>query len=393
MKTNRSLIASIVAGFMTAGALMSQNDPLVQAFSKSYQLEKNKDYSSSISAMKTVYDSTSYEINLRLGWLNYMAGFNQNAVSYYQHAVNRKPYSEEARMGYNYPAYALGQNTQVKEQYLKILELDPNNTQVCYNLGLIYYYENDFKNALPKFNRIIELYPFDYDGLSMAAWTHYKMGHMKEAAALFDRVLLYSPNDKTAKEGLSMSGGEVNTVNPKVAAFQKSYDAALKNDYPGAIKALKDVYDKNAYEINLRLGYLYYLSGLHKDAMSYYKLAIDLNPKALEPRFGYVYPAAALGLNDDLIAQYSAMLQIDPQNAIANYRLGYIHYQRKDFATAYKCFQKVVNLFPFSYDGLIMFAKTNYQSGNKTEAKDLFSRVLLVSPGDKDATEALKQLK
>jgi tetratricopeptide (TPR) repeat protein len=169
--------------------------------------------------------------------------------------------------------------------------------------------------------------------------------------------------------------------------------SSQSGDYIGAINSLKPVYDKASYELNLRLGYLSYLAGQNKESMAYYKLAIDLKPKALEPRFGFVYPAAAFGQTDELVAQYNSILQIDPQNTIANYRQGYILYQKKDYAGAYKYFNKVVTLYPFSYEGLVMFAKSSLQLGNKAEAKNLFNQVLLLSANDKDAIAALATLK
>ncbi|HQM70637.1 MAG TPA: hypothetical protein PK521_15120, partial [Bacteroidales bacterium] len=40
------------------------------AFLKSYNEEEKKQYPAAINSLKAVYDEKSYEINLRLGWLN-----------------------------------------------------------------------------------------------------------------------------------------------------------------------------------------------------------------------------------------------------------------------------------------------------------------------------------
>ena len=91
--------------------------------------------------------------------------------------------------------------------------------------------------------------------------------------------------------------------------------------------------------------------------------------------------------------QYREILKIDPQNSTANYRLGSISYYNKEYPTAYKHLEKVVNLYPFSYDGLILFAWTNFQMGKSNEARALFKRVLLLSPKDKSALEGLSFIK
>ena len=38
----------------------------------------------------------------------------------------------------------------------------------------------------------------------MSAWTNYFLGNKNEAVTLFNKTLLYSPNDKSALEGLSL---------------------------------------------------------------------------------------------------------------------------------------------------------------------------------------------
>lgn len=73
--------------------------------------------------------------------------------------------------------------------------------------------------------------------------------------------------------------------------------------------------------------------------------------------------------------------------------MGMIAYNKKDYQTAYRYFDKVVTLYPFTYDALIMLAWSNYQLGKKDAATILFNRVLCLSPGDKSALEGLSMIK
>jgi tetratricopeptide (TPR) repeat protein len=176
-------------------------------------------------------------------------------------------------------------------------------------------------------------------------------------------------------------------------AFSQSYQYETKGDYTKAISSIKALYDEKSYEINLRLGWLHYEAGLFTESQAYYQKAIDLMPYSIEPRLGYVYPASALGNWEQVITQYKKILETDPQNSTVNYRLGLIYYGKKDYQAAYRHFEKVVNLYPFGYDALIMFAWTNYFLGKTKEAKVLFNKVLLVSPADSSATEGLGLIK
>ncbi len=172
------------------------------AFKESYQLENNGEYSAGAEKLKKVYTEDSYEINLRLGWLNYSLGNFTESSAYYQRAITLSPYAIEARFGYVYPLSALGNWAIVKQQYEKILEIDPKNTLANYRMGMIYYGSEDFNMALKYFEKVVNLYPFDYDAVIMYAWTNLKLGKMREAKILFQKTLLIKPGDESALEGL-----------------------------------------------------------------------------------------------------------------------------------------------------------------------------------------------
>lgn len=177
------------------------------------------------------------------------------------------------------------------------------------------------------------------------------------------------------------------------SAFEKSYALEKTANYNEAAQSLMQVYNEKSYEINLRLGYLKYMAGAYNDALSFYKKAIQIMPYAVEPRLGFVYPAAALNKWDDVVSQYQAILKIDPKNSTVNYKLGVIYYNRKKYAQAYALFERVVNLYPFDYDALLMYAWTNYRMGKLAQAKILFKKVLLASPYDKSASDGLALIK
>ncbi len=176
-------------------------------------------------------------------------------------------------------------------------------------------------------------------------------------------------------------------------AFNNSYTLEYKGEYANAAEAMKKGYDEKSYECNLRAGWLNYEAGLYTESQNYYKKAVVLKPNSLEAKFGYIYPTAALGNMDQVIVQYNKILELDPQNTTANYRMGLYYYDKKDFQSAYKFLDKVVNLYPFGYDALLMYAWANYQLGKTKEAKILFKKALLLSPTSKSALEGLSLIK
>lgn len=199
----KSAIITILLFSLTCIYAQSSSD-IIKAFKTSYSLEKKGEYKQAAEELKTVYSDNSYEINLRIGWLMYNSGLFDESSAHYQKALNLKPFSEEAKFGLIYPKAAQGKWTEVINLYNKILDINPKNTIANYRLGLIYYGKKDYSKALGYFEKVSNLYPFDYDSLLMLAWTNYFLAKKKEAKILFTKVLMNSPDNASATEGIDL---------------------------------------------------------------------------------------------------------------------------------------------------------------------------------------------
>lgn len=174
-------------------------------------------------------------------------------------------------------------------------------------------------------------------------------------------------------------------------AFRNSYSDESKKSYQAAISDMMPYYTDNNYEINLRLGWLYFLNKNYTSSQSYYLKAVNLRPNAIEAKFGYVKPLSLLESWDKVLEQYNNILKIDPQNTQANYWTGIISYNRKQYDAAVRYFNKVVNLYPFDYDGNQMLGWSYLMTGKKAEARACFERGLLIKPDDASCTEGLNK--
>lgn len=204
VRISKKVLAVIVLVFISIQSQSQDYKPIQSAFEISYKYEYNGEYSKAIDALKKVYDQSSYEINLRLGWMTYLSGLFVESTAYYQKAIELKPIAIEAKLGYVYPASAIGNWEQVKKQYDDILKIDPQNTTANYRLGSIYYGNENYSTALKHFEKIVNLYPFDYDSVLMFAWTNLKLGKTREATVLFNKALMIQPSSQSAVEGLSL---------------------------------------------------------------------------------------------------------------------------------------------------------------------------------------------
>jgi len=198
-----SVVFLLVIG-ITGTGWAQQFEKQKAAFSQSYEMESSGNIQASINALKAVYEESSYELNLRLGWLCYKSGEFQQSEAYYRKAVSLRPYGIEARFGLILPLSSMGNWTQVISVYDDLLTIDPNNSVANYRYGLLMYNREEYLKAEKLLTKVVNLYPFDYDSLVLLGWIKLRLIKPLEARVLFQKALLFKPSDPSATEGLSL---------------------------------------------------------------------------------------------------------------------------------------------------------------------------------------------
>lgn len=195
------LVKSFATAILLLITLRAAAQDQLAAFAASYAAEAKADYPAAITALRTGYAGT-YEQNLRLGWLYFLAKNYTVSSGYYQKAVEQRPYALEPKFGLVKPLNALNQVSQMQAQYAAILRIDPQNTQANYWLGVILLNQKAFDKATRYFEKVVNLYPFDYDANLSLAWCYLNLGRKTDARVLYSKALLIRPNDPTATAGL-----------------------------------------------------------------------------------------------------------------------------------------------------------------------------------------------
>lgn len=182
-------------------------DPKITAFNKSLSHEANKDYEKAIKELLNIYDENknNYLINLRLGWLYYNWGLNNESKMYYENATKISPNSIEAKIGLTLPLSKLEKWDEVKKIYEQILTLDPQNYTANLRLGQYHLLRGNYFDANKYLSVSYKNYPSDYESNLSYGWTQYYIGNKKKAKELFINTLMLSPNDSLATIGYNLS--------------------------------------------------------------------------------------------------------------------------------------------------------------------------------------------
>ena len=193
---------------------------------------------------------------------------------------------------------------------------------------------------------------------------------------------------------LGLGSSALGQINTKVyESFIESYGLEATGNYSNAIEKIIEIYTADSYDMNIRLGWLYYNLGNYPESQKYYQIATQILPYSIEAKLGYVLPVSGLGYWDKVIEVYNDILIIDPQNTLVNYRMGAIYYERKQYQKAYNFLENVINLYPNDFDAILLFAWTHYQMGKLKDAKVLFNKALLIKPNNSSAQYGLGLIK
>ncbi|ACM93250.1 putative TPR domain protein [Nautilia profundicola AmH] len=175
-------------------------------------------------------------------------------------------------------------------------------------------------------------------------------------------------------------------------AYYESYNYEKMGDYKDAIKVLIPVYNKypNGYTLNLRLGWLFYLSKKYQNALDHYKKASLVAPYSIEAKLGIMRTYLAAGDYDNALKVGDVILKIDYYNYYGNYYEIVCLIAKKEYKTALSLTNKMLSLYPTSVIFLVQLGKIYYVS-DKTKAKKIFEDVLILDPNNIIAKEYLNK--
>lgn len=146
-----------VLGVVTVKVTNGQNINLAIAAARVGELKAGKLQPLSELAAKNKGDvaESSYRAGLESLWL----GNYDNAVGYFENAVNKNPRRAEAWVQVGYCKVKQGKNQEAINAYLKALQLKPADAEIFNKLGDAYYYSGRLREAIESYSEAALLQP------------------------------------------------------------------------------------------------------------------------------------------------------------------------------------------------------------------------------------------
>ncbi|OGI09719.1 MAG: hypothetical protein A3I68_05105 [Candidatus Melainabacteria bacterium RIFCSPLOWO2_02_FULL_35_15] len=271
-----------------------------------------------------------------------------------------------------------GKYSEAISQYVKAVEITPNDTKLHYNIGTAFQSIDDFEHAEKAYKKSLELDP----------------NNEKTKAAL--ELLSKQVNNKKVKE-LSARAVELQNSN--------NYQEAITT-YLAAISIAPD--DPSLY---YNLGTAYQASGDLNNAQIQYQKALDLDKanqtyistmKSLKSILADPLIQSAVNKQsaNDLsgaINDYVKVLELVPDDAQTYFNLGTAYQANKQTDEAIQSYQRAIQLDAKGQSDALFFLATLYEEKNNNKAAvENYQKYIQVAPAGqyvKDAKDRMNYLK
>jgi tetratricopeptide (TPR) repeat protein len=178
---------------------------------------------------------------------------------------------------------------------------------------------------------------------------------------------------------IAVLAGNAQGADAVLDAFAKSYAYEKTQNYEDAIKAIVAMTNQD-YLVNLRLGWLYYLSGNYANSRQHYQTAIAAAPKAIEPRLGYMLPLLAQTRYAEVEAAAKQVLTMDSANYYASLRLAVAQRLLGKLSQAEEVCTGMLELYPTDVSFLTELGLVHVGQKNVAAAERVFRQILTLDP-------------
>lgn len=167
-------------------------------------------------------------------------------------------------------------------------------------------------------------------------------------------------------------------------AFTRSIKLERERKLDPAIAVLQQLEDaqRNTYLIQVRLGLLNYNAGKYDAAQRAYGAAVHMAPSSKDARNGLILSVLARGNYSYAEALARQVLEIQPDDYYANLRLAYSLRMQGRFDEATAVHDKMLQQYPTDVSFLLEHGLTLVALKHNNEARAVFSRVILLDPGN-----------
>ncbi len=268
-----------------------------------------------------------------------------------------------------------GQPAEAKAEYLRALEIKPDDYRSRMNLGALLIREDNAAGAVQEFRRAVALRPDRAEAYSNLGAALAQMGRTEEAMAALQKAIMIDPECVRAYGNL----GRV---------------LEARGDGRAAVEAFR-----RALSLNPDTGEFYYNFGLVlaregriDEAIEQYRTALRLQPESPDIQNNLGIALASRGDTSAAVAHFREAIRIDPDLEVARVNLANILASRRQYPAAIAQYQRALEINPRSVGARYNLGYTFESAGEKEKAIEQYRAALRLDPGHPQARQRLTLL-
>jgi len=264
-------------------------------------------------------------------------------------------------------ALAEGKYSDAEEAFEKLRESNPAVAEIHANLGLIYFQEKKFEEALPELRKALKLKPSLANSAALLAMSLSELGHYTEVVPGLEKG--FHSSDPQIKR---MCGLQLERAYSALKYDNKAVEVALKlnelyPDDPEVLYHNGKIFGNSAFLSMQKLSQVapqsvwthqaaaeaYESQSSYNSAITEYRQVVAIQPgrAGIHYRLGRPLMARGRATNspEDVnaaIAEFEEELKLDPLNASAAYEIGEVHRNAGELLDAEKYFELALKYYP-----------------------------------------------
>jgi tetratricopeptide (TPR) repeat protein len=333
-------------------------------------------------------------------------GMYSEAVSAYKEAVSQNPDNAMLyySLGWVQTQADVGQYDDGVLNLKKSLEIDGTSEKPHIQLALVYFDQAKYPDAIPHLKEAIRLNPNDQNPYAYYGRSFIKQGQFGDAVNALKEVLEPAIQSQEDEEGVKKLSNVYFTLGQEIYKESREIEKELRAPvYTAALDMYraKTAHDTTSYATYLNMGLAGLVSSEGEVARDALIRAIDLRKEeAVEDPKIVLQAIKFLGTSYLIMEDYgnarktfNRVLEIDPEDHEAYYRLGFDRVLNKDWGGAIARLKKAVELKPDNASYHLLLAQAYTNSQQLGPAIRHYNESLKINPNNSNAREQLQQVR